>query len=73
MLYRRRAKLKSDIQESTMAIAKKSIIGKASAKNSTKNKTAQTKVASPVAPGKMVPAVKLAKAALMQTGMVVRF
>jgi hypothetical protein len=56
-----------------MAIAKKSIIGKASAKNSTKNKTAQTKVASPVAPGKMVPAVKLAKAALMQTGMTVRF
>ncbi len=58
-----------------MAIAKKSIIGKASAKNSSNKKTAATKAASPVTPGKMVPAFRLAKAQLqttktgMQTGM----
>jgi hypothetical protein len=57
-----------------MAIAKKSIVGKASAKNSTK-KTAAVKAASPVTPDKMVPAMRLAKANLqttktgMQTGM----
>jgi hypothetical protein len=57
-----------------MAIAKKSIVGKASAKNSTK-KTVTAKAASPVTPGKMVPAMRLAKANLktaktgMQTGM----
>jgi hypothetical protein len=44
-----------------MAIAKKSIVGKASKKNSTK-KTVAAKVASPVTPGKMLPATR------MQTG-----
>ncbi len=58
-----------------MAIAKKSIVGKASAKNSSKKKAATAKAASPVTPGKMVPAMRLAKAQLqttktgMQTGM----
>jgi hypothetical protein len=58
-----------------MAIAKKSIVGKASAKNSSKKKTATAKAASPITPGKMVPAMRLAKANLqssktvMQTGM----
>jgi hypothetical protein len=57
-----------------MAIAKKSLIGKTSAKHSAK-KTAATKAAGPVTPGKMVPAMRLAKANLktaksgMQTGM----
>jgi hypothetical protein len=56
-----------------MAIAKKSLVGKTSAKNSTK-KTAAAKAAGPVKPGKMVPAMRLAKAQLettrnvMQTG-----
>jgi hypothetical protein len=40
-----------------MAIAKKSIVGKTSKKNSTK-KTVTAKVASPVAAGKMQPAVR---------------
>ena len=44
-----------------MAIAKKSIVGKASAKNSSKKKTATAKAARPVTPGKMVPAMQLAK------------
>jgi hypothetical protein len=58
-----------------MAIAKKSIVGKASAKNSSKKKTATAKAAGPVTPGKMVPAMRLGKANLqtsktgMQTGM----
>ncbi|HEX3969012.1 MAG TPA: hypothetical protein VHW70_13675 [Edaphobacter sp.] len=61
-----------------MAITKKSLIGKTSAKNSTK-KTAAAKAAGPVTPGKMVPAMRLAKAQLqtakagMQTGMIARF
>jgi hypothetical protein len=61
-----------------MAIAKKSIVGKASAKHSTK-KTAAAKAASPVTPAKMVPATRLAKAQLlttktsMQTGMMTRW
>ena len=46
-----------------MAIVKKSIVGKASKKNSTK-KTSTAKAASPVTPGKMVPAVRLGKAQL---------
>ncbi len=50
-----------------MAIEKKSIVGKASAKNSTKKKTAAAKAASPVTPGKMVPAMRLAKAQLQTT------
>jgi hypothetical protein len=41
-----------------MAIAKKSIVGKASKKNSTK-KTAAAKVATPVTSGKMLPATRL--------------
>ncbi len=45
-----------------MAIAKKSIVGKASTKNSSKKKTATAKAASPVTPGKMVPAIRLGKA-----------
>jgi hypothetical protein len=62
-----------------MAIAKKSLIGKASTKKSTKKKSATAKAASPVTPGKMVPAMRLAKAELqtskvgMQTGMIARF
>jgi hypothetical protein len=52
-----------------MAIAKKSIVGKASAKNSSKKKTATAKASSPVTPGKMVPAVRLAKAQPLRTGM----
>ena len=61
-----------------MAIAKKSIVGKTSAKHSTK-KSASAKAAGPVTPGKMVPAIRLAKAQLqtaktgMQTGMMARF
>jgi hypothetical protein len=54
-----------------MAIAKKSIVGKASKKNSTK-KTVTAKVASPVTAGKMLPAVRqLGKAnpASLLTGM----
>jgi hypothetical protein len=42
-----------------MAIAKKSIVGKASAKSSSKKKTMTAKAASPVTPGKMVPAIRL--------------
>jgi hypothetical protein len=45
-----------------MAIAKKSIVGKASTKNSSKKKTSTGKAASPVTPGKMVPAIRLGKA-----------
>ena len=52
-----------------MAIAKKSIVGKASAKNSSKKKTGTAKAVSPVTPGKMVSAVRLAKAQPLQTGM----
>jgi hypothetical protein len=46
-----------------MAITKKSIVGNASTKNSTKSKTAAAK-ADPVTPAKMVPAVRLGKAQL---------
>ena len=62
-----------------MAIAKKSVVGKASAKNSSKKKTATAKASSPVTPGKMVPAFRLAKTNLttaksgMQTGMMRNF
>jgi hypothetical protein len=54
-----------------MSIAKKSIVGKASAKNSSKKKTVTAKAASPVTPGKMVPAVRLGKASTtaLLTGM----
>jgi hypothetical protein len=72
----------------TMAITKKSLIGKTSAKNSSKNKTASASAASsPVTPGKMVPAMRMATAKLqtakletaklqtakLQTGMMARF
>jgi hypothetical protein len=50
-----------------MAITKKSIVGKASTKNSTKSKTAAAKAADPVTPAKMVPAVRLGKAQLLSS------
>jgi hypothetical protein len=58
-----------------MAIAKKSLIGKTSAKSSTSKKNKSVTASGPVTPGKMVPAVRLAKTQLMtakaglQTGM----
>jgi hypothetical protein len=57
-----------------MAITKKSLIGKTSTNNSAKNKTAPAAATGPVTPGKMVPAMRLAKAQLqtakagLQTG-----
>jgi hypothetical protein len=45
-----------------MAITKKSLIGKTSTNNSAKNKTVTA--TGPVTPGKMVPAMRLAKANL---------
>ena len=57
-----------------MAIAKKSLIGKTSTNNSAKNKNKAVPATanSPVTPGKMVPAMRLAKAQLqtakLQTG-----
>jgi hypothetical protein len=53
-----------------MAITKKSLIGNTSTNNSAKNKTAPaaaTAATSPVTPGKMVPAIRLAKAQLLTT------
>jgi hypothetical protein len=47
-----------------MAITKKSLIGKTSTTNSAKNKTAPVAATGPVTPGKMVPAMRLAKAEL---------
>jgi hypothetical protein len=49
-----------------MAITKKSLIGRTSSNNSAKNKNKTTPAAasSPVTPGKMVPAIRLAKAQL---------
>lgn len=47
-----------------MAITKKSLIGRTSSNNSAKNKTTPAAASSPVTPGKMVPAVRLAKAQL---------
>ena len=47
-----------------MAITKKSLIGKTSTNNSAKNKTAPVAATGPVTPGKMVPAMRLAKAEL---------
>jgi hypothetical protein len=47
-----------------MAITKKSLIGKTSINNSAKNKTAPAAPTGPVTPGKMVPAMRLAKANL---------
>jgi hypothetical protein len=47
-----------------MAITKKSLIGKTSTNNSAKNKTALVAATGPVTPGKMVPAMRLAKAEL---------
>ncbi len=53
-----------------MAITKKSLIGKTSINNSSKNKTAAPAAATgPVTPGKMVPAMRLAKASLETTKM----
>jgi hypothetical protein len=57
-----------------MAITKKSLISKAPAKNSSAKKN-NTVAAGPVTPGKMVPAMRLAKSSLttakasLQTGM----
>jgi hypothetical protein len=50
-----------------MAITKKSLIGKTSTNNSTKNKIAPAAATGPVTPGKMVPAMRLAKASLETT------
>jgi hypothetical protein len=50
-----------------MAITKKSLIGNTSTNNSAKNKTAPAAATSPVTPGKMVPAMRLAKAQLLTT------
>jgi hypothetical protein len=47
-----------------MAITKKSLIGKTSTNNSAKNKTVTAAATGPVTPGKMVPAMRLAKANL---------
>jgi hypothetical protein len=44
-----------------MAITKKSLIGKTTINNSAKNKTAPAAATGPVTPGKMVPAMRLAK------------
>jgi hypothetical protein len=52
-----------------MAITKKSLIGKTSINNSAKNKTAPAAATGPVTPGKMVPAMRLAKASLETTKM----
>jgi hypothetical protein len=50
-----------------MAINKKSLIAKGSAKNSTSSKTSAAKGSTPVTPGKMVPTMKLARAASINT------
>ena len=50
-----------------MAITKKSLIGNTSTNNSAKNKTAPAAATSPITPGKMVPAMRLAKAQLQTT------
>jgi hypothetical protein len=47
-----------------MAITKKSLIGKTSTNNAAKNKTAPAVATGPVTPGKMVPAMRLAKVTL---------
>ena len=47
-----------------MAITKKSLIGKTSTDNSAKHKTSSVAATGPVTPGKMVPAIRLAKAQL---------
>jgi hypothetical protein len=52
-----------------MAITKKSLISKTSINNSAKNKTAPAAVTGPVTPGKMVPALRLAKQNLQTTKM----
>jgi hypothetical protein len=63
-----------------MTITKKSLLGKTSTNNFAKSKTASVaSTSAPVTPGKMVPAMRLAKAQLktskvgMQTGMIARF
>lgn len=50
-----------------MAITKKSLIGKTYPNNSAKNKTGSAAATGPVTPGKMVPAMRLAKANLQTT------
>ena len=64
--------VKIEIRESTMAINKKSLVTKAPAKNSTATKSASS-ASKPVTPGKMVPAMRFAKAGLKITTGMTRF
>jgi hypothetical protein len=50
-----------------MAITKKSLIAKTSTNNSAKNKISPAAATGPVTPGKMVPAMRLAKMQLLTT------
>jgi hypothetical protein len=50
-----------------MAITKKSLIGRTSTNNTAKSKTTPAAATGPVTPGKMVPALRLAKSNLATT------
>jgi hypothetical protein len=50
-----------------MAITKKSLVGKTSTNKSAKSKTAPGAATGPVTPGKMVPALRLAKSTMETT------